>query len=163
MPDASNSGEKQDGRDYKDTLFLPTTDFPMRAGLPKREPELLARWARLDLYRTLRAASKDRDAVGIEWDAEFHRLLAYATGNSLIGDLIDYVMTATGQERQVTLSQRGGTAQAAKGHRDVVNAIEAGDAAEAEAAMRAHLKDAQIYVRRAFRQKAAKQRDGNQN
>ena len=33
--------------DYKDTLFLPKTDFPMRAGLPQREPEWLARWQRL--------------------------------------------------------------------------------------------------------------------
>ena len=31
-------------RDYSETLFLPKTDFPMRAGLPQKEPELLARW-----------------------------------------------------------------------------------------------------------------------
>ena len=40
--------------DYKDTLFLPETDFPMRAGLPQREPEWLARWERLDVYGQLR-------------------------------------------------------------------------------------------------------------
>ena len=40
--------------DYKSTLFLPETDFPMRAGLPQREPELLARWEAMDLYRVLR-------------------------------------------------------------------------------------------------------------
>ena len=40
--------------DYKDTLFLPKTDFPMRAGLPAREPEWLARWERLGLYQRLR-------------------------------------------------------------------------------------------------------------
>ena len=33
--------------DYKDTIFLPRTAFPMRAGLPKKEPELLARWRQL--------------------------------------------------------------------------------------------------------------------
>ena len=32
-------------KDYKSTVFLPETDFPMRAGLPKREPEVLGRWA----------------------------------------------------------------------------------------------------------------------
>lgn len=40
--------------DYKDTLFLPETDFPMRAALPQREPEWLARWERLDVYGQLR-------------------------------------------------------------------------------------------------------------
>ncbi len=40
--------------DYKDTLNLPQTDFPMRAGLPKREPEWLARWADMAVYDTLR-------------------------------------------------------------------------------------------------------------
>jgi len=41
--------------DYKDTLNLPRTEFPMRAGLPKREPEWLARWAQIDVYNRLRA------------------------------------------------------------------------------------------------------------
>ncbi|MFN3259742.1 MAG: isoleucine--tRNA ligase [Pikeienuella sp.] len=41
--------------DYKETLFLPETEFPMRAGLPQREPEWLARWERLDIYARLRA------------------------------------------------------------------------------------------------------------
>ena len=43
------------GRDYRDTVFLPQTPFPMRAGLPKLEPEILARWADIDLYRAARA------------------------------------------------------------------------------------------------------------
>ena len=42
-------------RDYKDTLNLPKTDFPMRAGLPQREPDWLARWARIGVYDRLRA------------------------------------------------------------------------------------------------------------
>ena len=46
--------------DYKDTLRLPQTDFPMRAGLPKREPEILARWAEIGLWEKLRADSKGR-------------------------------------------------------------------------------------------------------
>lgn len=43
-----------DTPDYKDTLFLPDTDFPMRAALPQREPEWLARWERMDVYGQLR-------------------------------------------------------------------------------------------------------------
>jgi isoleucyl-tRNA synthetase len=42
-------------RDYRETVFLPDTPFPMRAGLPQKEPQILARWAELDLYHTLRA------------------------------------------------------------------------------------------------------------
>ena len=37
-------------RDYRDTLFLPKTEFPMRAGLPKAEPEWIKRWDALGLY-----------------------------------------------------------------------------------------------------------------
>ncbi|WP_375261282.1 isoleucine--tRNA ligase [Palleronia sp.] len=40
--------------DYKDTLNLPQTDFPMRAGLPKREPEWLKRWEEIGVYDRLR-------------------------------------------------------------------------------------------------------------
>ena len=43
-------------RDYSETLFLPKTGFPMRAGLPQKEPEILARWQKLGLYARLRAA-----------------------------------------------------------------------------------------------------------
>ena len=39
---------------YKDTVFLPRTDFPMRAGLPKKEPEILQSWQQVDLYCKLR-------------------------------------------------------------------------------------------------------------
>ena len=39
---------------YKDTIFLPKTDFPMRAGLPKKEPEILAEWERIGLEKKLR-------------------------------------------------------------------------------------------------------------
>ena len=43
-----------DTPDYKDTLNLPKTDFPMRAGLPKREPEWLARWDSIGIYERMR-------------------------------------------------------------------------------------------------------------
>src|SRR4051812_44267686 len=47
-------------RDYRATLFLPQTEFPMKAGLPDAEPRWLARWAEMDLYGRIRAAAKGR-------------------------------------------------------------------------------------------------------
>ncbi|UWQ14829.1 isoleucine--tRNA ligase [Aliiroseovarius sp. M344] len=49
-----------DTPEYKDTLTLPVTDFPMRAGLPKREPEWLARWEKIGVYDRLRETAGDR-------------------------------------------------------------------------------------------------------
>jgi isoleucyl-tRNA synthetase len=46
--------------DYSTTLFLPKTDFPMRAGLPQREPAILERWEAGDLYRALRSDAAGR-------------------------------------------------------------------------------------------------------
>lgn len=43
-----------DERDWRETLFLPKTSFPMKAGLPKREPEFLERWEAQDIYSKLR-------------------------------------------------------------------------------------------------------------
>ncbi len=42
--------------DYRDTVFLPATPFPMRAGLPKLEPEILKGWADRGLYGEIRKA-----------------------------------------------------------------------------------------------------------
>ena len=39
--------------DYNKTINLPKTEFPMRAGLPKREPEMLARWQEMDIYNEM--------------------------------------------------------------------------------------------------------------
>ncbi|MGD0189725.1 MAG: isoleucine--tRNA ligase [Rhizomicrobium sp.] len=47
-------------RDYRATLFLPTTSFPMKAGLPEAEPKMLARWENMDLYGRIRAEAKGR-------------------------------------------------------------------------------------------------------
>ncbi len=56
MPDDLSAPPHADAeRDYRETVFLPATPFPMRAGLPKLEPELLARWAEADLYQVIRA------------------------------------------------------------------------------------------------------------
>ncbi len=49
-----------DKRDYRATLFLPATDFPMKAGLPEAEPKWLARWQAMDLYGRLRKQAKGR-------------------------------------------------------------------------------------------------------
>ena len=46
-----------EARDYKDTLHLPKTSFPMKADLPKREPERLARWIGSGLYEKVLAPS----------------------------------------------------------------------------------------------------------
>ena len=48
------------GRDYRETLFLPDTPFPMKAGLPVREPEWIKAWAEADLYSALRKDGESR-------------------------------------------------------------------------------------------------------
>ena len=47
-------------QDYNATINLPKTDFPMRAGLPKREPEMLQRWKKLDVYGELLKKNADK-------------------------------------------------------------------------------------------------------
>ncbi len=47
-------------KDYTSTLNLPTTDFPMRAGLPQREPEMLKYWESIDLYNKMQEDAKDK-------------------------------------------------------------------------------------------------------
>src|SRR5689334_3375499 len=47
-------------RDYRASVFLPKTDFPMKAGLPEAEPRLLARWEEMNLYGLMRQAAKGR-------------------------------------------------------------------------------------------------------
>ena len=46
-------------QDYNATINLPKTEFPMRAGLPKREPEMLARWEKEDIYNELLKKNAD--------------------------------------------------------------------------------------------------------
>ena len=47
--------------DYRDTVFLPKTDFPMKAGLPQKEPGILARWQAQDFYAELRNRRRGRE------------------------------------------------------------------------------------------------------
>ena len=73
-------------RDYSETLFLPKTDFPMRAGLPQKEPEILKRWEKLDLYARLRAAAKGRPKFIL------HDGPPYANGNIHIGHALNKIL-----------------------------------------------------------------------
>jgi isoleucyl-tRNA synthetase len=78
MSDASVSG-----LDYSRTLYLPKTDFPMRGGLPQKEPEILARWARDNLYRALRESGQGRPKFVL------HDGPPYANGNVHIGTALN--------------------------------------------------------------------------
>ncbi|WP_376877237.1 isoleucine--tRNA ligase [Albirhodobacter sp. R86504] len=69
--------------DYRDTVFLPETDFAMRAGLPLREPEWLARWERLDVYGQLRAKAAGRTPFTL------HDGPPYANGHLHIGHALN--------------------------------------------------------------------------
>lgn len=72
--------------DYKNTVFLPKTDFPMRAGLPQKEPELLAFWDSIKLYDTLRRESQGRPKYVL------HDGPPYANGNIHIGHAVNKVL-----------------------------------------------------------------------
>src|SRR5437899_8211904 len=75
-----------EARDYSATLFLPQTEFPMRAGLPQKEPELLARWEKLDLYRRLRESGKGRTRFVL------HDGPPYANGDIHIGTAFNKIL-----------------------------------------------------------------------
>ncbi|WP_409020212.1 isoleucine--tRNA ligase [Brevundimonas vesicularis] len=81
MSDADNTAPA--GRDYRDTVFLPETDFPMRGGLPKKEPEILEKWG--DLYGALRAK---RQAEGAPLYV-LHDGPPYANGDIHIGHALN--------------------------------------------------------------------------
>ena len=72
--------------DYSQTLYLPKTDFPMRAGLPQKEPEILARWAREDLYGELRKSGRGRPKFVL------HDGPPYANGNIHIGHALNKIL-----------------------------------------------------------------------
>ena len=72
--------------DYRSTIFLPRTDFPMRAGLPKREPETLARWAEMDLFKRLREAAAGREKFIL------HDGPPYANGHLHMGTALNKVL-----------------------------------------------------------------------
>ncbi|GBE48310.1 isoleucine--tRNA ligase [bacterium BMS3Bbin12] len=71
---------------YKDTLNLPKTDFPMKAGLARREPETIERWRSLDLYRRLRAARAGCERFVL------HDGPPYANGDIHIGHAVNKIL-----------------------------------------------------------------------
>jgi isoleucyl-tRNA synthetase len=72
--------------DYKNTVFLPKTAFPMRGGLPQKEPELLAFWAKMDLYKRLREQEKESEQFVL------HDGPPYANGNIHIGHAVNKIL-----------------------------------------------------------------------
>ena len=72
--------------DYRPTVFLPKTDFPMKAGLPEREPQILSVWQAADLYTQLREARAGRPKF------IFHDGPPYANGDMHIGHALNHIL-----------------------------------------------------------------------
>ena len=72
--------------EYKETLFLPKTDFPMRAGLPNREPGWLERWEKIGIYHKLRAEAGERPPYVL------HDGPPYANGHLHIGHGLNKIL-----------------------------------------------------------------------
>ena len=68
--------------DYGNTIHLPKTDFPRRAGLAQLEPKIQKRWADMDLYQKQREASKDRETFILHFGPPF------ANGHIHLGHLL---------------------------------------------------------------------------
>ncbi len=85
-PKTENTKDNTEQRDYSETLFLPKTDFPMRAGLPKKEPEIIARWEKINMYERLRKAGKGREKYVL------HDGPPYANGNLHIGHALNKIL-----------------------------------------------------------------------
>ena len=71
---------------YKETLNLPRTDFPMKADLPRREPLFLKRWAEMDLYGQIRAQSQGRPKFVL------HDGPPYANGHIHLGHALNKIL-----------------------------------------------------------------------
>jgi len=80
------SDTKTDTPDYRPTLFLPETDFPMKAGLPKREPDIIDRWNAIGLYDRLREERKDAPVFS------YHDGPPYANGNVHLGHALNKIL-----------------------------------------------------------------------
>jgi isoleucyl-tRNA synthetase len=88
MNDKTTSGSdtSEKSRDYSATLNLPKTDYPMRAGLPKKEPEIVARWREMDIYKRLREDAKGREKYVL------HDGPPYANGHLHIGHALNKIL-----------------------------------------------------------------------
>ena len=80
-------------RDYRETVFLPDTPFPMRAGLPQKEPVILAQWAQADLYNAMRKARQHAGApLFVLHDGPPYANGAIHIGHALQKTLKDFVV-----------------------------------------------------------------------
>jgi isoleucyl-tRNA synthetase len=73
-------------RDYRDTVFLPKTDFPMKAGLPQKEPLILAKWLEGNLEGQIRESRAGRDQFIL------HDGPPYANGDMHIGHALNHIL-----------------------------------------------------------------------
>ena len=72
--------------DYRSTVFLPKTEFPMKAGLPQKEPGILAKWQAADLYKQLRESRARREKFIL------HDGPPYANGDMHIGHALNHIL-----------------------------------------------------------------------
>jgi isoleucyl-tRNA synthetase len=73
-------------QDYNNTINLPKTDFPMRAGLPKREPGFLENWEHADLYHELMKKNEGKPLFVL------HDGPPYANGNLHMGHALNKIL-----------------------------------------------------------------------
>ncbi|MAM35277.1 MAG: isoleucine--tRNA ligase [Micavibrio sp.] len=71
---------------YKETVFLPKTDFPMRGGLPQKEPEIMKEWQEMELYKKLRETSANREKFIL------HDGPPYANGHIHMGHALNKIL-----------------------------------------------------------------------
>src|SRR5256885_17164452 len=83
MADAPETPDTTTKIDYRSTVFLPRTDFPMKAGLPQKEPAIAARWESEGLYKRIRQAREGRTKC------IFHDGPPYANGDIHIGHALN--------------------------------------------------------------------------
>jgi isoleucyl-tRNA synthetase len=86
LSQAGNMTDTSTKLDYSKTLYLPQTDFPMRAGLPAKEPEFVARWQDMNLYKRLREDANGRPLYVL------HDGPPYANGNIHIGHALNKIL-----------------------------------------------------------------------
>ncbi|MCL4672498.1 MAG: isoleucine--tRNA ligase [Sphingomonadaceae bacterium] len=86
MSDTPDSNRAKAAKDFRDTVFLPTTDFPMKAGLPQKEPGIAARWESEGLYQKLRESRAGRETFIL------HDGPPYANGDMHIGHALNHVL-----------------------------------------------------------------------
>ncbi|MGV3730878.1 MAG: isoleucine--tRNA ligase [Sphingopyxis sp.] len=75
-----------EARDYRDTVFLPKTDFPMKAGLPQKEPQILAKWIEGNLESQIRESRRGREQFIL------HDGPPYANGDMHIGHALNHIL-----------------------------------------------------------------------